>query len=120
MNDKINFRKAFFGDFNKLKIIMNNEEILERKKYGYNFDRAFLIYKILSLFPFFTKILLRKEVLFLIIEKDGKVLGGLRCLILWNKKITNFGYVAIKKENRGQELGTMLLHSTFDYLKKKI
>jgi GNAT superfamily N-acetyltransferase len=119
MNSNIIIRKAFPCELKVLKEIMYNEEIIRREALGFDYGRAFLIYKYIFLLDYIIKPFFKKSIMFFLLEKDGKIIGGLRCLINWNERITNLGFVSIKKTHRNQGMGSLLISKVLDYMKLK-
>jgi len=109
-------RKSHSFELGMLKAIMYNEEIIRREALGFDYERAFLIYKYMHIFDNIIKPLFKKSIVFYLLEIDGAVIGGLRCLIYWNKKIANIGYVSIEKKHRNRGYGSFLISEVLERL----
>ena len=110
---------ASLNDFNELKKIMYNEEIREKEKNGLNFNRRFYIFKLLYIFRVITKIVFKREYIFLCLKENESVCGGLIVDIRFSNKRAGIGYVSIRKKDRGRGLGTTLIEETLKYLQNR-
>jgi len=110
---------ASLKDINKLKEIMYNEEIKEKEKYGFDFQRRFRIYSLLHFLRCLSRLFLKRENIVLALKENGNVVGGLIVTINHNKKTASVGHVSIAKEYRGRGLGTFMISETIKFFEHK-
>jgi len=99
--------------------IMYNEEIKEKEKYGFDFQRRFKIYSLLHFLRCLFRLFLKRENIILALKTDENIAGGLIVSINYNKKTASIGHVSIAKSHRGRGLGTFMIGETIKFLKEK-
>lgn len=107
------------SDLGYLEYIMYNEEIKERGKYGFDFQRRFRTYTILHFLRRVSKLFLKKEMVILALKDKQRIVGGLVVSINYNKKTASIEHVSIAKPHRGKGLGTIMINETVRLLKDR-
>lgn len=118
---KCHLKIVKMSDLKFMKEIMYNEEIKDKEKDGFDFNRRFNTYRLLHVFRPLFKFIFKKEIIITALEdiKTKEAVGGLINSIDYSNKRASIGHVSIAEEYRGAGLGTFMIAEAIKFLREK-